>query len=136
MTGFSNRQILIISEKNGTIISRSCFWKPLKAPSDQCYDSFTPSYIHNEACELCEEDGCNGAMMVQFRFTALFVIISTIVTMNSSVLHVLHWPCRMLPKFWHLCWTTVYMYDVSHINYFRHIIYHLNKTVYYISISP
>jgi hypothetical protein len=49
----------LINDK--TVVSRSCFWEDVNAPSDSCYNANTPSYIKTLSCHTCTTDGCNGA---------------------------------------------------------------------------
>lgn len=64
---------VVLSVKNETVIFRSCFYKPLNAPKDQCFDNVTVSFIKNEHCDYCDRDGCNGA--AQYGPIALFIVV-------------------------------------------------------------
>lgn len=66
---------------DASIISRSCFWENMYAPSDECMNQNQqnqPAAITTEFCETCSDDGCNGAM--QYGATALLVVVSAIVS--------------------------------------------------------
>lgn len=65
-----------------SIISRSCFWENIYAPSDECMNMNqnpnVPSAITTEFCETCSDDGCNSG--IQHGATALLVVISALVS--------------------------------------------------------
>jgi hypothetical protein len=66
------------------VVSRSCSWEDINAPTDSCMRTTTPSYIKTEFCETCGHDGCNGASNLAINI--LFVLVPLIPAFIAKLL--------------------------------------------------
>lgn len=72
---------LPIPVNEASIVSRSCYWENIYAPSDECMNQNpnAPSAITTEFCETCSDDGCNNT--VQHGAVALLIAITAIASL-------------------------------------------------------